>query len=680
MRHWLLIVLLSLVILPIRAQIPPPITFNGQPALHQGLSVEPYALFYENPSADTTQPFLEVVKQKFIPASQVSDFKVSNNRQMKQTSQVTWLQFQIKNTHPTDTLHLWYGGGPHAVFSLYVKEKTTLHYLARGGMCTVPVNQPLGPFALPLVVPPHTTNHYFLRVADYLLLFANTAGAVHTTQSYQSQRVAENTNIRWLFFAMSMIIGCLLLMSLYSFYQYYLSRDKAFLYYAIYAALAFCWMLEFANPRFELGLTPAFMPWLAHPWAFSFSHILSLVYALFLARLLSIPQQQPRLWRFIRPLMIVLALLQLMVVVQLFTGILIKSAVLFYVIDALPAFFMGVLMIIATLRSRSKLKPYLLVGEVCLYVISLSPFHGVFLLENVSPQVYAFINYPPFFMAAGLFVELFCFSLALAYRNKLVEVEKNSLQQHYTVTLESELAARTNEIKEQSRRLEAQHAGQLQLAFEQKLAEMEMTALRAQMNPHFIFNCLNSIKLYTTDNDAAKASAYLTKFSRLIRLVLENSRSERVTLKNELEALELYLEMEAMRFKNKLRFAIDVTSELDADLIEIPPMLLQPYVENAIWHGLMHKKEGGCVHINVAQPETNLLLITITDDGIGRTKAAALKSKSATATKSFGMKVTNERIALINQLYQTNTKVQVHDLTDAEGNAAGTEVVLEILI
>ncbi|MEJ7828403.1 MAG: histidine kinase [Segetibacter sp.] len=479
---------------------------------------------------------------------------------------------------------------------------------------------------------------------------------------------------------MTMIIGCLLLMSLYSFCQYYLSRDKAFLYYALYSALAFCWMIEFANPRFELGLTPAFMPWLAHPWSFSFSHILGLVYALFLTNLLSVPQQQLKLWRLVKPLMVVLFLLQLMVVVQLFTGLLIDNAVLFYVADALPALLMGLLMIIATIRSRSRLKYYLLVGEMSLYLISLSPLHGIFFLKNVSPQVSAIFNYPPFFIALGLFIELFCFSLALAYRNKLVEVEKNNLQQRYANQLETELSQRTVEIREQSSRMEEQHAGQLKLAFEQKLAEMEMTALRAQMNPHFIFNCLNSIKLYTTDNEAAKASAYLTKFSRLIRLVLENSRSEKVTLKNELDALELYLEMEAMRFKDKLRFAIEVAPELDTEIIEIPPLLLQPYVENAIWHGLMHKKEGGNVHIKVAQPQTDCLQVIITDDGIGRIKAAALKSKSATANKSFGMKVTNERIALINQMYQTNTKVQVHDLADAEGRAAGTEVVLEILI
>ncbi|MEJ7647068.1 MAG: histidine kinase [Chryseolinea sp.] len=680
MKGFLSTIQFLLISLAAWAQSPLPITFNGQPVLDDGISVESYALFYENPFGDTLQQLSEVAQQHFIPIAPTSDTKFDNARQMKRTSQVIWLRFEVANTNQTDTLHLWYYGGVHAFISLYLKEKTSFSSVGSGGICTIAVNQRLGPFALPLLIPPHTTNCYFVRVTDYLLLFDKTAGTVNTTESYQNILINETDNIKWLFFLMTMIIGCLLLMSLYSLYQYLLNRDKAFLYYALYAALAFCWMIEFANPRFELGLTPSFMPWLAHPWAFSFSHILSLVYALFLTKLLSIQQQQPRLWRFIKPLMILLFLLQVMVVVQLFTGILVANAALFFLLDALPSLIMGVLIIIATIRSPSKLKPYLLVGEISLYVISLSPLHGLFMQQNVSPQVAAIVNYPPFFMAVGLFTELFCFSLALAYRNKLVELEKNNLQLQYAQRLESELTQRTQEITEQSRMLGEQHSSQLKLAFEQRLAEMEMTALRAQMNPHFIFNCLNSIKLYTTDNDSAKASAYLTKFSRLIRLVLENSRSELVTLKNELEALQLYLEMEVMRFKDKLQFSFDVAKELDTDMIEIPPLLLQPYVENAIWHGLMHKKEGGFVQIRVEQAQTNQLHITITDNGIGRTKAAALKSKSATANKSFGMKVTDERIALINQIYRTNAMVLVHDLTDAEGTAAGTEVLLKIII
>ncbi len=135
--------------------------------------------------------------------------------------------------------------------------------------------------------------------------------------------------------------------------------------------------------------------------------------------------------------------------------------------------------------------------------------------------------------------------------------------------------------------------------------------------------------------------------------------------------------MEAMRFKEKLQY--NITENIDTSYTQIPPLLIQPYVENAIWHGLMHKEKGGNINIIIDRGDTdNLVKIIITDDGIGRTKAAELKSKSAVKQKSFGMKVTSERIALINQLFNTNTTVQIIDLVYDNGEAAGTQVIIQI--
>jgi LytS/YehU family sensor histidine kinase/ligand-binding sensor domain-containing protein len=206
----------------------------------------------------------------------------------------------------------------------------------------------------------------------------------------------------------------------------------------------------------------------------------------------------------------------------------------------------------------------------------------------------------------------------------------------------------------------------------------QLEALRSQMNPHFIFNCLNSIKLYTTQNDTVAASNYLTKFSKLIRMALENSRSETITLAAELEALELYIEMEAMRFKDKLKYTIDINENVDSEFIEISPLLLQPYVENAIWHGLMHKEEGGYIHIHVSLvPQKQILVITIKDNGVGREKSAELKSKTAMAQKSFGTKVTGERLDLINQIYKTGASVVTGDVIE-NNVVAGTLVTIKI--
>lgn len=219
----------------------------------------------------------------------------------------------------------------------------------------------------------------------------------------------------------------------------------------------------------------------------------------------------------------------------------------------------------------------------------------------------------------------------------------------------------------------------LKTDFEKRLANVELNALRAQMNPHFIFNCLNSIDYYIIKNDTETASDYLNRFSRLIRLILQNSRSNYVNLKDELEALKLYIEMECLRFEQQFEYVVSVAKEIRLEEIEIPPMLLQPYVENAIWHGLMQKKSPGRLDLTFRR-QNGSLHCTIEDNGIGREAARMLKSKSATRHKSMGMRITDDRINMINRLYHTETKVEVIDLEAKDGTPRGTRVELTISI
>jgi len=216
-------------------------------------------------------------------------------------------------------------------------------------------------------------------------------------------------------------------------------------------------------------------------------------------------------------------------------------------------------------------------------------------------------------------------------------------------------------------------------SFKQKITETEMQLMRSQMNPHFIFNCLNSIKLLAAENNVDAATDYLDRFARLIRLVLENSNSAKITIAQELETLQLYLQMEMIRFKEKLQCEIKVSDQVDTEYTEILPMLIQPYVENAIWHGLMQKEEGGKLWVNIDYKGANdYLLVTVKDNGIGRAKAAEIKSKSAINKKAFGTKISQERISLMNELYKTNGSVTITDLYDEHRQAAGTEVTLKI--
>mgnify|MGYP005666620561 CR=1 FL=1 len=225
-----------------------------------------------------------------------------------------------------------------------------------------------------------------------------------------------------------------------------------------------------------------------------------------------------------------------------------------------------------------------------------------------------------------------------------------------------------------------QREQRMKAEFNNKLAEVEMAALRSQMNPHFLFNCLNSINRFIQRNEPDTASAYLTKFSRLIRLVLDHSRSDTISLRDELDALRLYIELEAMRFVGRFSYVFDIAPSLETHSIDIPPMLIQPYVENAIWHGLMHKDHGDGRLTIKSYIREDRLFVEVEDNGVGRKMAALLKSKSATLYKSHGMKVTAERIEIINEIYEAKTTVEIEDLINSQGKAAGTKVTLSLFL
>ena len=210
----------------------------------------------------------------------------------------------------------------------------------------------------------------------------------------------------------------------------------------------------------------------------------------------------------------------------------------------------------------------------------------------------------------------------------------------------------------------------------QTATELEMQALRAQMNPHFIFNSLNSINRFILKSDKSQASRYLTKFSKLIRLILQNSQAALITLDSELESLELYLSLEALRFNNYFDYKISVGSNVDVSTIKVPPLILQPYVENAIWHGLMHKEERGQLDIEISR-EDNQLFFKITDNGVGRENATLLASKSATKYKPMGLSITANRIANLNLLQSAESSVAINDLLNPNGTPAGTEVTIK---
>ena len=430
------------------------------------------------------------------------------------------------------------------------------------------------------------------------------------------------------------LMGTFLLISFYAFFQYALNKNLAYLLYGLFSFFCLLGFLQSAleiywsNFLYDYKISHAHFEWRL---LFMVGHTCQVIFYLVFFNL------KPQNFNFykyyiglLNAQIILISIYTVAIALQLPNNyLLVMSSIYSFII-----LFGGMISLyfIAVAR-RGTVTNIILIGTISLAVCY---FISIFLLNSEEG------NYPldRFVFSVGTFVEIIFFWISLAVRDK--ETERD-MQRFKT-------AALSNEIK----------------------------ALRSQMNPHFIFNCLNSLNLYILENHIDQASDYLQRFSKLIRLVLENSRLERIPLKNEIEALKLYMDLETMRFKNKLRFFIEIDESVEPEMVNVPPLLFQPFIENSIWHGLMHKLEGGSIHLKISQPDDNILQAEIIDDGIGRAAASEIKSKSATLKKSFGMKVTNERIAAINQIYNIQAKVEIIDLFDEKKLPNGTKVIITI--
>ncbi|NNC70932.1 MAG: histidine kinase [Flavobacteriaceae bacterium] len=213
---------------------------------------------------------------------------------------------------------------------------------------------------------------------------------------------------------------------------------------------------------------------------------------------------------------------------------------------------------------------------------------------------------------------------------------------------------------------------------EKRVLSLEQDMLRIQMNPHFIFNALNSIKLYIINNEQKNAVHYLNKFSKLIRKILDASSVKEISLAEELETMDLYMSIENIRFSNEIEHEIHVDPSIKIDTIKVPPLVLQPFIENAIWHGLSSKKGDKKVNISVKQTASEFIEISIEDNGIGRKESANIKANKVINRKSVGIDLTRERLANFVKNFQNTFSLKYKDLVDAGNNAIGTRLILQL--
>jgi LytS/YehU family sensor histidine kinase len=210
---------------------------------------------------------------------------------------------------------------------------------------------------------------------------------------------------------------------------------------------------------------------------------------------------------------------------------------------------------------------------------------------------------------------------------------------------------------------------------ESQMAGLEMKALRAQMNPHFIFNALNSIQAFIVQDQADLALKYQNKFAKLLRQILENADKNLIPLSNELNALQIYIEIEALRLGEDFKYAIRIENNVDVEDCLIPPLILQPFVENSLWHGLSVLKSQKSLEISIARTEQNIIC-KIKDNGIGRKQAALNRASHPLPHNSKGLNVTEKRIELLHS--DILFPVMFSDLMDANSAPLGTEVTITL--
>jgi hypothetical protein len=349
-----------------------------------------------------------------------------------------------------------------------------------------------------------------------------------------------------------------------------------------------------------------------------------------------------------------------------------------YIGSRLIAYFFSIYILIAIIRKvESPGKNFYIAGSISFMLLSLFGF-----LRQDNPGGIFGAFSPVWYIQTAILVEAMLFGLALGYQMYLVEQDKRKnykayiqqlevnekLMKEMNVNLEKTIAERTEE-------LEIEKEKQLRLEYEQKITQLEMQALRSQMNPHFIFNSLSSIRYQIQSGQYENASQYLLKFSQLLRKTLENSRKDTVTLEEELTLTKLYLEIEGNRFGETFDYQLQVDEMVDIEEIELPPLLLQPFAENAIKHGLLESSADiKKIYIKIAALNGGCI-ISLEDNGIGRKAAGARKEAAGLDHKSLGMEITNERMKVFTKKYGHRLDAFIEDIME-NGAPAGTKVVI----
>ncbi len=480
------------------------------------------------------------------------------------------------------------------------------------------------------------------------------------------KQIAKNaTNNGFLTF----ILGAVFVLSIYHFILYFQNKDKSYLYYSIYTFLILIASVSSVKNGFLNEIVQYTGVNIKYADFFRWSY--NCIYFLFAVEFLNIKAINEKWSKLI--IYPVLAIFGLGVIAQI-------SLVLFKN-DAFHNFYSKYYLVAITLHTlfsfyfvfklKNFLKYYIIVGALLLFLSSIIGEHSI----RTLPFIDITIAEGDFFFYIGVLLENICFSLGLGLKQKIILEERNKATQ----TLINQL--KENETLKETVNLQLKEKIKVlntQIEFKQEIADLKLKALRSQMNPHFIFNSLNSIKLYIINNDKENAVYYLNKFAKLIRKILTASIEKEITLEEEIETSMLYLNIENIRFNNAIEYTTSIDPKINIKSIKIPSLILQPFLENALWHGLSAKEGKKSIDIIVESEDDDFARISIVDNGIGRKASEKINSKKFTRQKSVGIDITKERLINFSKKFNNSFSLKIEDLKDVDGKSNGTRVVILI--
>ena len=588
-----------------------------------------YASFYVDSAA--AMPVQSIAAQTFRPYSHYFQLIPKH----LPVNKMIWMKFQVQSNYANDTSIIFYPGFQNNM-TVYQGADGRFTKIAEGGNLIPASRLTVEGMrqAIAISLPARAMSTYFISIKNSTEYHVSEFKPYLMSKAlvYELQGRTQNNNKKndIVFF---IGIGMFLIMFIYIFIKWLYQKDVAYLYYAITIVFAAAFFVS--NYQEEENNLVYFTesPLINYLLSDFFLFISLVAYWQFVRHFLYIDTAIPKLSAFIQRVSYAIAAFA---VISLFYAFAYKNLMGIGFIDSVAgvAIIIGGIYVFFSIRKiRSRLRNFIYGGMLCLiFFSSLASLYEA--LKGTSWEIFKNLSGSMPLVMIGKIGEMLFFTFGLAYRNKLEMQEQTDLRL--------------------------------------QMANAEMKALRAQMNPHFIFNCMHIIDAYIFKQQPDNASRFLNKFSNLIRQVLENSSQPMISLQKELDSLTLFTELEQERYDNSFDVSLDVSQKLLNDNYKIPPLLIQPYVENAILHGLRHKKvERGMLKISLEATALDIL-ITIADNGIGRTAAQKIKELNGVQHTSMALELTRQRL---NMLPQKGT-VEITDHFDA--NTAGTSVQIHL--